>query len=47
MGDYNTVRTSYGRLDGQGNDEHDANKFNDCLDEIDMEELVTKGFWFT
>ncbi|KAI8544379.1 hypothetical protein RHMOL_Rhmol08G0292000 [Rhododendron molle] len=45
MGDFNVVRTPAERVSGF--DVVAAADFNRCLDDINMHDMVTKGFWFT
>lgn len=42
MGDFNVVRTPAERVSGF--DEAAATDFNRCLDDINMHDMVTKGF---
>lgn len=44
MGDFNVVRSPDERI--VGFDEVAASDFNNCLDEICMHNMVTKGYWF-
>ena len=34
-------------MDEDSFDFSDATDFNSCLEDIDMEDLTSKGFWFT
>lgn len=43
MGDFNDVR----RVNEKSEGSSVADDFNLCLEDIDMEELTSKGFWFT
>ncbi|KAH7834595.1 hypothetical protein Vadar_017721 [Vaccinium darrowii] len=45
MGDFNVVRKPEERVSGF--DAAATTDFNDCLDNLNMEDMVTKGFWFT
>lgn len=44
MGDFNAVRRPDERLEGF--DVRAANDFNSCVEDIQMEELATKGCWY-
>ncbi|KAI8573795.1 hypothetical protein RHMOL_Rhmol01G0303200 [Rhododendron molle] len=43
IGDFNAVRRPDERLDGF--DVRSASDFNSCLEDVEMQELVTKGYW--
>ncbi|KAG5552845.1 hypothetical protein RHGRI_010825 [Rhododendron griersonianum] len=45
MGDFNVVRSPIERL--VGFDESAAADFNRCLEDINMQDMFTKGYWYT
>lgn len=45
LGDYNVVRKMAERMEGFHNDA--AVEFNDCLHDLKLEDMPTKGFWYT
>lgn len=45
LGDFNTVRVAPERL--VGFDSTAALEFNECLSDIEHDDLPSKGFWFT
>lgn len=45
MGDFNAVRRPNERLEGF--DVRSASDFNSCVEDVEMQELVTKGYWYT
>ncbi|XP_058185632.1 uncharacterized protein LOC131302856 [Rhododendron vialii] len=47
FGDFNSVRTHAERVDSDSFDVSSAVDFNECLEDIDMEDMASKGFWFT
>ncbi|KAH7833845.1 hypothetical protein Vadar_010387 [Vaccinium darrowii] len=44
-GDFNVVRKPFERLDGF--DSTATTEFNSCIDFLNMDDLPTKGFWYT
>ena len=47
LGDFNFVRKYKERLDEEISDSSAAEEFNSCLEDIDTEDMPSKGFWFT
>lgn len=45
MGDFNVVRRPDERIEGF--DASAADDFNSCITDINMQEMMTKGFWYT
>ncbi|KAH7848411.1 hypothetical protein Vadar_002431 [Vaccinium darrowii] len=45
LGDYNVVRKMAERMEGFHNDA--AVEFNDCLYDLELEDMPAKGFWYT
>lgn len=45
MGDFNVVRKANERLEGF--DRAASTEFNDCLDSLEMDDMMAKGFWYT